>query len=232
MGSKTIIVAGAVFAAVFSGVLFIPFDQLLKPSPPSRTFGPLTGRVEATFHQVPKDDRPQAVKDAEFADVQVKNSAVYAKLSGEQIRPEAEVRAAVDDAPKQANYVAYAALPEMSLKMIETHDIDATGMKVACFSARQSEANSDEDGPAAPQSLHQIILYDQLRFIPIDQADLYAWVYSGCAKATKSSPTISRTQYKAKLREMLPATPDYEPLRQHIAQSLNSKTQDNGGLIL
>jgi hypothetical protein len=204
-------------------VLFLPFDQLLKPSPPTYALGPLTERVEPTFHTVPEDNRPQAVKNAELIDVEVNNTAVYAKIGGYTVRPEAEVRAAVDDAPKLETYVGYGTLPSISLPMIETHDIDTAGLKVACFSIRQPgfETGSDSDTP--PSSIHQIILYDAARFIPMESADLYTWVYSGCAEAVRSAPTISMTQYKTTLRGMLPATSQYDAQRLQIMQSLNSK---------
>ncbi|CAM3291408.1 hypothetical protein [Asticcacaulis taihuensis] len=228
MDSKTLIAGGSVFAVIFAGVLFLPFDQLLKPAPPTYEIGPLTGRVESTFHKVPTDDRPQAVKDAEQIDSEVKNTEVYAKIEGRPVRPEAEVRAAVDDAPKLQTYVGYATLSKMSGPMAGLNDIDTTDMKIACFSIRQPAFGTAADSDTSLSSIHQMFLYDAARFIPLEAPALYTWVYSGCAEAVRSSPTISMTQYKITLRDLLPATPQYDTQRQQIIQSLNSKPKKAG----
>jgi hypothetical protein len=228
MDSKTLIAGGSVFAVIFVGVLFLPFDQLFKPSAQTYTMAPLTTRVDATFQKVPGDDRPQAVKDAERIDSEVKNTEVYAKLEGRPVRPEAEVRAAVDDAPKLETYVGYGTLSKMSGPMAGMNDIDTGGMKVACFSIRQPAFGTGADSDTEPSSIHQMILYDAARFIPLEATTLYTWVYSGCAEAVRSSPTISMTQYKTTLRDLLPATPQYDMQRQQIMQSLNSKPKKAG----
>jgi len=227
MDGKILIQGVCVCAAVFGGLWFLPVDQLLKPSPPAVTLQPLTTRVEGTFHKVPPDNRPQAVKDAEHVDVEVNNAELYAKMNGLPARPQDEVRAAADDAPKSPAYVGYGTLPSMSVQTMETHDIDTAGLKVACFSTRDTDFGRDPDDHSPPPTRHQIILYDATRYIPAG-SDLYIWVYSGCAAAVKSAPAISMTQYKMTLRGLLPATPEYEPLRQQIMQSLNSTSKQAG----
>ena len=228
MDARLVIQGICVCAAVFGGLFFLPVDQLLKPSPPAVTLEPLSTRVEGTFHQVPPDTRPQAIRDAERIEDEISQSELYAKMNGRPVKSRDELRAAVDDAPKSPTYVGYGTLPSMSEETPLTHDIDTAGMKVACFSTRDRDFGTDADDHGPPPTRHQIILYDATRYIPAS-SDLYIWVYSGCADAVRSSSAINQTQYKMTLRALLPAGPQYDPLRQEIMQSLNSTSKRTEG---
>lgn len=221
MDQKALLVSGGVFAVVFAGVLFLPFDRMFKPSAPDAAKEPLQARVDPVFHTVPPDNRPEAVKSAERIDGEVSNVAMYAKMNGLDSKPEAEVRAAVDDAPTAPGYVAYGSVANISIPMDVTDDIDTSGLKVACFSIRNPVSRADAH--ALPSSsIHQMILYDATRYIPAETVELYAWVYSGCAAAVRSGSAINATRYEMTLHDLMPHTPQYDAQRQKIMQNLNS----------
>jgi hypothetical protein len=225
MDAKILIQGAGVCVAAFALMHFLPVDQLLKPSPPDVTMGPLTSRVDVTFQKVKgEDQRPMAERIAESIERDIKMAEVAAKIEGIAVRPEAEMRAAVDDAPKSEAYVGYGTLAKLTVPVMEANDLDTTGMKVACFSVR--DPGFDEETP--PSSRHQIILYDAKRYVPAHSASLFTWVYSGCAEAVRASPNISMTRYKTTLRDMLPVTPEYDKARRDIMQSLNSNAKQTG----